>query len=83
MSAKTAPADFPRQIAQSAAGEAIEALLSAFWADSFNAEGLEVRLAETIYSFIKDARRLNEHHLTQDEENQPHNGVAVIHYEVR
>jgi hypothetical protein len=83
MSTQTAPADFPRQVAQSAAGEAIEALLSAFWADSFNAEGLEVRLVETIYPFIQDARRLHEHHPTQDEGIQHQSGATVIRFGMR
>lgn len=50
------------QDAQACAGEAIEALLSIYWGDSFDAEQLEVALAETIHSFTQSARKLTEAH---------------------
>ncbi|MBW4461826.1 MAG: hypothetical protein KME47_16530 [Nodosilinea sp. WJT8-NPBG4] len=50
------------QDAQTCAGEAIEALLSIYWGDSFDAEQLESTLAETIHSFTQGARKLTEAH---------------------
>ena len=49
-----------RQIARCCAGEAIEALYSTYWADSFDAALLESTLAETIYAFTQNARHLTE-----------------------
>jgi hypothetical protein len=50
------------QDAQACAGEAIEALLSIYWGDSFDTEQLEAALAETIHSFTQSARKLTEAH---------------------
>lgn len=58
--------------AHDAAEEAIDALLSLYWADSFDADLLQIRLAELILPFIQSARSLNDPHpcpesLEQDE----------------
>lgn len=55
------------QDAQACAGETIEALLSIYWGDSFDAEQLESALAETIHSFTQSARKLTEAHPMAEE----------------
>jgi hypothetical protein len=77
MTANSASQDPTYQVAQSAAGEAIDAVLSVFWADSFNLEALESRLVETIHSFIKGARLLEEAHPNPEslEGNGPENVI--------
>ena len=51
-----------QQTAKACAGEAVEALYSVYWSDSFEAERLEERLAEVILSFTRNARSLAELH---------------------
>jgi hypothetical protein len=51
------------QAAKACAGEALEALYSVYWADSFDAESLELRLSETIHIFTQGARHLAESEL--------------------
>lgn len=58
------------QTAKACAGEAVEALYSVYWADSFDAEGLESRLAETIAFFTRNARSLSEPHPHPEELEQ-------------
>lgn len=48
--------------AQSVASEAIEALLSVYWGDSFALEQLEDRLTETVLFATRNARPLSEPH---------------------
>jgi len=48
--------------AHDAAEEAIDALLSLYWADSFDADLLQTRLAELILLFTHSARSLKEPH---------------------
>lgn len=55
--------DNPRYRAASAvAGEAMDALYTAYWADSFQADLLQERLTEIILFFIRNARSLDEPH---------------------
>lgn len=58
------------QTAKACAGEAVEALYSVYWADSFDAERLESRLAETIAFFTRHARHLSEPHPHPEELGQ-------------
>jgi hypothetical protein len=51
-----------QQTAKTCAGEAVEALYSVYWSDSFDAEGLEARLAEVILSFTRSAQSLAKPH---------------------
>lgn len=64
------------QTAKACAGEAVEALYSVYWADSFDAERLESRLAETIAFFTRNARSLAEPH--PHPENLEQGGEGVI-----
>lgn len=50
------------QAAKAFASEAFEALYLVYWADSFDAELLELRLAEIIAFFTRNARSLSEPH---------------------
>jgi hypothetical protein len=52
----------PYEIAQSAASEALDALYIVYWADSFQADLLETKLAELILFYTKEARPLSEPH---------------------
>jgi len=46
------------QTVQACAGEAMDALFSVYCADSFDADLLESRLAETIHFFTRNAQKL-------------------------
>lgn len=50
----------PCEIAEHVASEAIEALMTVYWADSFNIELLQTRLMETIALHTRDALTLRE-----------------------
>jgi hypothetical protein len=56
------------QAAKACAGEALEALYSVYWADSFDGELLEHKLAETIHIFTQGARCLAESELPNFQE---------------
>ena len=60
--------------AKACAGEAVEALYSVYWADSFDAEGLETKLAEMIAFFTQNARSLSEPHPHPEELGQGDEG---------
>lgn len=62
------------QAARSAAGEAIEALLTICWADSFDAELLQEQLSDLILTFIRNARSLEEPHPNPGEVEQTNHG---------
>lgn len=47
------------EAAKSAAGEAMDAILTCYWEASFQCNLLEERLAETIYFFTRNARSVN------------------------
>jgi hypothetical protein len=55
-------AQSPFEIAQDAASEALDALYTVYWADSFQADLLETKLAELILFYTKEARPLSEPH---------------------
>lgn len=50
------------QIAKNAASEAIESLLSVYWADSFDVENLEAKLADVILPMTCHACRVEDAH---------------------
>lgn len=50
------------EVARDVASEAIDALLTVYWADSLNTELLEDRLAETIQFFTRNALHLSDAH---------------------
>ncbi|MBW4521969.1 MAG: hypothetical protein KME16_19995 [Scytolyngbya sp. HA4215-MV1] len=52
----------PFEVAQDAASEALEALYTVYWADRFQADLLEAKLAELILFYTKEARPLSEPH---------------------
>jgi hypothetical protein len=66
------------QTAKACAGEAVEALYSVYWADSFDAELLESRLAETIHLFTGNARGLAEPHPDPDGLEQGDAGAIAL-----
>ncbi|MBW4523329.1 MAG: hypothetical protein KME16_27135 [Scytolyngbya sp. HA4215-MV1] len=57
----------PFEIAQGAASEALDALYTVYWADSFQADLLETKLAELILFYTKEARPLSEPHPHPDQ----------------
>ncbi|MEP0926146.1 hypothetical protein NC993_02885 [Leptolyngbya sp. NM1-A1] len=63
--------------AKACAGEAVEALYSVYWADSFDAERLESRLAEMIAFFTRNARSLSEPHPHPKELEQQGDEIAI------
>ena len=66
------------QTAKTCAGEAVEALYSVYWSDSFDAEGLESRLAETIAFFTRHARHLSAPHPHPEELGQGGEGGVSL-----
>jgi hypothetical protein len=48
------------ETAKECAGEALDALCTVYWADSFDTKTLRSRLTETIQAFTRNARSLEE-----------------------